>query len=254
MRGNPPAPGGEGGIPNGIPKGDVPNGLPPVEGLNDGDIDTNELPQDTPSDEEPSEVIATGSEVAEDQTRRDSEIVSDHVKVGSDAREAREIELKRVDRVDVSVNSDGQVKLVQLERKEGEVSAGLMLVEVRKVDFHYEIEIVDFNQERVLQYSATNPDGEPLPIWVRVDAESGFIYANPPAGVEQLDLRLVAQDRDGASRMMEIKLDFSGKDVNQVAAIEMEHRPSFEQQLQQAGAEWSGQMDDALISMLKDAA
>ena len=254
VRGNPPAPGGEGGIPNGIPKGDVPNGLPPVEGLNDGDIDTNELPQDTPSDEEPSEVIATGSEVAEDQTRRDSEIVSDHVKVGSDAREAREIELKRVDRVDVSVNSDGQVKLVQLERKEGEVSAGLMLVEVRKVDFHYEIEIVDFNQERVLQYSATNPDGEPLPIWVRVDAESGFIYANPPAGVEQLDLRLVAQDRDGASRMMEIKLDFSGKDVNQVAAIEMEHRPSFEQQLQQAGAEWSGQMDDALISMLKDAA
>lgn len=112
-----------------------------------------------------------------------------------------------IDRLDVSVGARGQVDLRQRPLNEGEVTAGLMLVEVRQQERVLEVEIADFKARQVREYRATLLDGKPLPEWLRIDPASGAVSGRPPEGVKTIDLRVIANDMDGRTRLLELRLN-----------------------------------------------
>lgn len=63
------------------------------------------------------------------------------------------------------------------------------------------------SQTGSFQLRATLADGSPLPDWVRFDATSGRVtLGQPSAGVQQLDIRITATDREGRSASTDLRL------------------------------------------------
>jgi hypothetical protein len=76
-------------------------------------------------------------------------------------------------------------------------------------DGSYVIDLNDQNAGNVQSYEVTTSDGSPLPSWVTFDPQTGQIIANPPPGVEGIDLKITAFDSDGGTRDIEASVDFS---------------------------------------------
>ncbi len=117
-----------------------------------------------------------------------------------------------VDRVNLVVGANGQVQVSQTQRAEAGDASGLVVAEVRRTlagsAGGFEVALSDTRASQVADYSARLPDGQTLPAWARIDPSNGRITATPPPNTEAMSIRVLARDRDGTTRVMEIRLDF----------------------------------------------
>lgn len=152
--------------------------------------------------------------------------------------------LRAVERVNVAVNSNGQISLRQDIPQANETPTGIMLVEVSQQQSGVQIEIADFRRNQVAQYRATLLNGSPLPDWIKVDAATGKVTAEPGRDVQLIELRFIAEDTSGAVRSLEIKIDLSGtKAANEQSTKTselMNARPAFMTQLASQQQQWDG--------------
>ena len=163
---------------------------------------------------------------------------------------------RAVERVDVTVGANGQIKLQQQAPKENESPTGIMLVEVQQQQGGVQIEVADFRRSQVAQYRATLPDGNPLPAWIKVDPATGKVSAEPGQQTQLIQIRFIAQDADGSSRTLEIKIDLSAprgqSDPAQPASLAREGaRSAFMQQVAVQQQQWDGYGKELLSAFIE---
>jgi len=76
----------------------------------------------------------------------------------------------------------------------------------------YKVNIIDDSRDNVKQYSASFANGTPLPQWISINPISGLIEANPPSGIEKISFKILAEDDDGDTRILDVELDFTSND------------------------------------------
>ncbi len=69
------------------------------------------------------------------------------------------------------------------------------------------VKLNDDNQKNVELYSGQLSDGKSLPEWIKVNPETGETTAEMPDGIDQVEVQLVALDKDGNTRDINIILD-----------------------------------------------
>ncbi len=74
-------------------------------------------------------------------------------------------------------------------------------------DLKVGVKLNDDNQKNVELYSGQLSNGEALPEWISVNPETGETTADMPEGVEAVEVQLVALDKDGNTRDINIVLD-----------------------------------------------
>ena len=120
---------------------------------------------------------------------------------------------RQIDRVVVQVGADGQVSSSTLARNDAENPSGLQIVRVVQEGRSIEADLADNNNAQVQEYQAVlvAPDGsqQPLPDWIKIDAETGKLTGEPPAGVDSINLAIKAVDATGESRVIILNLNVS---------------------------------------------
>jgi VCBS repeat-containing protein len=151
---------------------------------------------------------------------------------------------RSVERVNVSVNANGQVSLKQEIPQANESPTGIMLVEVSQQQTGLQIEIADFRRGQVAQYRATLLNGDPLPSWIRVDAATGKVTAMPGNAVSLIELKFIAEDANGSTRTLEIKVDLrtpeNRAETGSGAPPATHARAAFGSQLASHHRQWDG--------------
>ncbi|MEN9886011.1 MAG: hypothetical protein RL758_589, partial [Pseudomonadota bacterium] len=163
---------------------------------------------------------------------------------------------RSLERVNVTVGANGQVKLQQQAPQGNESPTGIMLVEVQQQQGGLQIEMADFRRAQVVQYRATLPDGSPLPAWIKVDASTGKVTAEPGQQAQLIEFRFIAQDANGSVRTLEVKVDLSALRSQapadpQVPAEPVAARPAFMQQLAAHQQQWHGYGKELLSSLIE---
>ncbi|MDA7780029.1 DUF4347 domain-containing protein [Candidatus Pelagibacter sp.] len=76
-------------------------------------------------------------------------------------------------------------------------------------------------------------NGSDIPNWILFDEATGEITANPPAGIEALDFKIIIEDTDGVITVKDLEIDFMKNDNNTLLDIEGTEKNfvSFNQQL-----------------------
>ena len=74
-------------------------------------------------------------------------------------------------------------------------------------DLSVGVKLNDDNQKNVEMYSGKLSNGEVLPEWIQVNPETGETTASMPEGVQEVEVQLVALDKDGNTRDINIVLD-----------------------------------------------
>jgi hypothetical protein len=74
-------------------------------------------------------------------------------------------------------------------------------------DLSVGVKLNDDNQKNVEMYSGKLSDGKALPEWIQVNPETGETTAIIPEGVQEVEVQLVALDKDGNTRDINIVLD-----------------------------------------------
>ena len=76
-------------------------------------------------------------------------------------------------------------------------------------------------------------NGSDIPNWILFDEATGEITANPPAGIEVMDIKIIIEDTDGVVTVKDLKIDFMKNDNNTLLDIEETEKNfvSFNQQL-----------------------
>lgn len=119
-----------------------------------------------------------------------------------------------------------------------------MLVEVSQQQNSLQIEIADFRRGQVAQYRATLLNGDPLPSWIWVDAATGKVTAIPGSGVSLIELKFIAEDANGSTRTLEIKVDLRTSDnraeSSSGATSSIHARAAFGSQLASHHRQWDG--------------
>ena len=75
------------------------------------------------------------------------------------------------------------------------------------IDLAVGVKLNDDNQKNVELYSGQLADGQALPDWISVNPETGETTATMPDGVDEIEVQLVALDKDGNTRDINIVLD-----------------------------------------------
>ena len=74
-------------------------------------------------------------------------------------------------------------------------------------DLKVGVKLNDDNQKNVELYSGQLSDGKALPEWISINPETGETTADMPNGIDQVEVQLVALDKDGNTRDINIVLD-----------------------------------------------
>ncbi len=74
-------------------------------------------------------------------------------------------------------------------------------------ELNVEVMVNDDNKQDVESYSGLLSDGTPLPEWVKVNPETGATSASMPEGVDNVEVQVIALDKDGTVRDINIILD-----------------------------------------------
>ena len=74
-------------------------------------------------------------------------------------------------------------------------------------DLSVGVKLNDDNQKNVEMYSGKLSDGEALPEWIQVNPETGETTADMPEDIQEVEVQLVALDKDGNTRDINIVLD-----------------------------------------------
>jgi hypothetical protein len=151
---------------------------------------------------------------------------------------------RSVERVDVSVNANGQISLRQQGPEGNNSPTGIMLVEVAQQGSGLQIEIADFRRGEVSQYRATSPDGKDLPAWIQVDPSTGKVTVDKSRAGQLIELKFIAQDTNGGLRTLEIKIDLSQPQSqnapDSTLQPQAQARPAFMNQLAAQSRQWDG--------------
>jgi len=151
---------------------------------------------------------------------------------------------RSAERVDVSVNANGQISLRQEAPEGNDSPTGIMLVEVAQQGNELQIEIADFRRSEVSQYRATLPDGSDLPSWIQIDPTTGQVTVDKARAGQLIEMKFIAQDIDGGLRTLDIKIDLSQQQSqNEFDASlqpQAQSRPAFMTQLAAHSQQWNG--------------
>jgi hypothetical protein len=164
-------------------------------------------------------------------------------RAAGDAPAATAQTVRSAERVDVAVGANGQISLRQQAAQGDAAPSGIMLTEVAQKDGRVQVEIADFGGGRGVQYRATLPDGSPLPPWIQVNPQTGQINAEPRGDAPLIQLLFTAQDANGNTRTLEIKIDLSQTSPRSglpPATETVAGRPSFMDQLAAHQQHWDG--------------
>jgi hypothetical protein len=151
---------------------------------------------------------------------------------------------RSAERVDVSVNANGQISLRQELAAANASPTGILLVQVAQQGNSLQIEIADLKRSEVAQYRATLPDGSPLPDWIKVDPLSGKVSVESGRAGQLVSLQFIAQDKSGAIRSLEIKIDMPAQSSQNTLGTDAQPlaqaRPAFMNQVAQHQRQWDG--------------
>ena len=68
------------------------------------------------------------------------------------------------------------------------------------------------NAQAVIQLSATQADGKPLPAWLSFDSKSGTLTGTPPAGMSgEVQIRVIARDDQGREAIAVVRIGGEGQ-------------------------------------------
>jgi|GEM_PF-1143946 len=128
--------------------------------------------------------------------------------------------------VDVNVGLDGTVRY-DSDLQLAQDITGMAIAQIQYDSRSVQIDIIDSQPAET--YSATLANGEPLPVWITVDPVTGQVTAIPPEESERIDIRIIAVDRDGKVRILQVGIEKPEEGRN-AAADESGYR-SLDQQL-----------------------
>ena len=87
-----------------------------------------------------------------------------------------------------------------------------------KNDFIFKLEnILEPNFEKI---KLVLKNGSEIPSWISFNEVTGKITANPPAGIEAMDIKIIIEDSDGAVTVKDLEIDFMNNDNNTLLDIE----------------------------------
>ncbi|SMR77746.1 VCBS repeat-containing protein [Marinobacterium sediminicola] len=165
--------------------------------------------------------------------------------------------------VDVQVNSDGQV-LFSDDQQQAFSTVSLQVVGIDRVAAGEVLVVVqDTSLDANSQfYTASLGNGEALPEWITLDPATGSVkLIEPPAGEQEVVIRITAIGSDGTVRVLELKLDLpqlfnpqTGDNLSDNNALQLKEsgfRP-FAEQLENELAN-RDQYGTRLMAMLKSA-
>ena len=69
------------------------------------------------------------------------------------------------------------------------------------------VQISDEASDRAERFKGEMADGSPLPSWVKVDRNTGLTTADPPAGAQPFEMRVVAEDGAEIRELIDLVLD-----------------------------------------------
>ncbi|MDA7767592.1 VCBS domain-containing protein [Candidatus Pelagibacter sp.] len=85
-------------------------------------------------------------------------------------------------------------------------------------DFIFKLEnILELNFDKI---KLVLKNGSEIPSWILFDEATGKITANPPAGIEALDFKIIIEDTDGVVTVKDLEIDFIKNDNNTLLDIE----------------------------------
>ena len=68
------------------------------------------------------------------------------------------------------------------------------------------------NAQAIIQLSATQADGKPLPAWLSFDSKSGTLTGTPPAGMNgEVQIRVIARDDQGREAIAVVRIGGEGQ-------------------------------------------
>ncbi|MGE4615845.1 MAG: Ig-like domain-containing protein, partial [Gammaproteobacteria bacterium] len=105
----------------------------------------------------------------------------------------------------VRVGSDGKVNFDR-GSADGD-SGGLNILDVEIGGDIIVVHVGDDRSGGAVEYTGVLENGSPLPEWIKVDPQTGALTAEPPEGIEEIELRLIARDADGTIRTLDVLLD-----------------------------------------------
>lgn len=141
----------------------------------------------------------------------------------------------RVDRIQVTADASGQLKIDALPRGENEAPSGLALSSLRQQPGFFEIQVFDYDAQQNSEangvvYRATYSDGTRLPVWIEVNEKTGEVTGKPPSDFAdktiQIDLKAI-DSNTGDSRLLRLQIELE----DNTQSVEEELVPSEEANL-----------------------
>jgi hypothetical protein len=110
--------------------------------------------------------------------------------------------------IQVAVGADGQVVFSDGQQKAFDI-VGLSVASINPSDGGLTVMVADEGRGRDTRfYVGELGDGNPLPDWIKVDPNTGQVtIGRPPAGTDEVTVRVKAIASDGTVRMLDIELD-----------------------------------------------
>jgi hypothetical protein len=88
-----------------------------------------------------------------------------------------------------------------------DISGNIRVIDLKVEGREIAVQITDEASDRAERFKGELADGSPLPDWVKVDRNTGLTTAEPPAGAQSFEMRVVAEDGGGNTRAIDLVLD-----------------------------------------------
>ncbi len=176
-----------------------------------------------------------------DNNKKQVTVIIDPEKISQDKDIMKQV--KRKNSSNITVNNDGLVELNTTNEdgltnktatdavNQNKSSKDIVNSIEANEEFKVQSESRDFNSdfifklENILEPNLDKiklvlENGSDIPSWILFDEATGEITANPPAGIEVMDIKIIIEDSDGVITVKDLKIDFMKNDNNTLLDIE----------------------------------
>ena len=140
-----------------------------------------------------------------------------------------------------------------------DISGNIRIIDLKVENKEIAVQITDEAVDRAERFKGEMADGSSLPTWIKVDPSTGLTTAEPPAGADAVEIRVVAEDGAGNARAIDLVLDPSAitqaenssptiADLNDQASITAESTPPAGSVNLEAVTEGRAQQDEVVIT------